>query len=811
MSDKELSSAAGFFAPAPAIRQISPPGERDHFNPGLTARATYAVFSTDAANLVLGDGNAVADVFLQNLSTGAITLVSRTAQGVPGDDASYNPAVSADGAYVVFASDAGNLVPGNDNGVPDVLLEDGLSGAVSAVSTTAQGASANGTADNPSLSADGRYVAFDSLAANLVADDGNDAADVFVKNTQTGAVLLLSTTANGKQGDGGSYTPSLSADGSVLAFRSDAGNLVKDDSNQASDIFLKNLLSGAISRLSTTSSGAQANNGSYTPSLSADGLHLAFRSDADNLAPEDGNGVPDVFSKDLQTGAVTLISADATGLPGNGGSYTPSISAAGRYVAFRSDADNLVAGDDNGVSDIFIKDGKTGAIVRLSVAADGSEGNQASYNPSLSANGRFVAFESYATNLVPGDNDGKWSDIFLAANPFVYQVTLVTGSDGKDNLTGDGALAGSRDTLRGLRGNDTLAGNQGNDILKGNQGNDLLYGGNGADRMLGGVGNDAQLGGNGADRMRGGNGNDRLTGGVGTDRLAGDNRRDLLNGGAGADSLLGGNGKDLLNGGGGADRLAGGNGDDVYVVDDPADRVFETATGGVDGVTSHLVAYTLPKHVENGVVGEGITGITGNALDNLIYAGSGNNLLDGGDGIDTLSYRVGVAGEVGVSISLAVLEVQASGGSGTDRLQGFENLVGSRHSDALSGDGNANVINGGFGDDSLSGGGGGDGFRFTSALNAKANLDLVLDFDVAEDTLELDQAIFSSLEVTGELAAQHFRIGRVVDADDYLFYKAATGALFYDADGSGAGAALPVCILGTATHPELTAADMVVI
>lgn len=806
-------AVVGAPVPAAAIRMISLPGDGESFNPSLSADGSYVAFSSDAANLVVGDANGVTDVFLENLHTGVITLLSQTANGVQGNDGSYNPAVSANADYVAFSSEAGNLV-GGGNAAPAVLLKDGAANVVSAVSSTADGAWANGACDNPSLSADGRYVAFDSLANNLVAGDGNGASDVFLKDTHTGVVTRLSNTINGKPGNSGSYNPSLSADGNYLAFRSDADNLVAGDSNHSSDIFLKNILTGAMLRLSTAADGAQANNGSYTPSLSANGLHLAFRSDAGNLVSGDGNGVADVFSKNVKTGIVTLVSANAAGLPGNGDSYNPSLSATGRYVAFRSDADNLVAGDSNGVSDVFVKDTRSGAIVRLSVAADGTQGNQGSYNPSISADGRFVAFESYATNLVAGDNDGKRSDLFLAANPFLNKVGLVTGSYGDDNLSGDGWQGASRDTLIGLRGNDTLSGNQGNDTLLGNQGNDVLNGGNGVDRARGGLGKDKLHGDSGGDLLHGGDNDDRLYGDGDADRLYGDNNRDTLSGGTGEDSLYGGSGEDRLDGGVGADRMAGGVGSDIYWVDHPGDRVFETSAGGAeDKVVSSLAAYTLPLWIEIGQVGDGIAALTGNALDNLIYAGSGNNVLNGGGGVDTLSYRFGVdpAGQYGVTIRLASSGVQATGGSGADNLQGFENLTGSRKNDVLVGDDGANVLDGGFGNDRLRGGAGQDGFRFAGALNAKANLDTIADFNLTDDHLVLDHAVFQRLTVSDALPADYFRNGVAVDDNDYLLYDAASGVLSYDEDGNGAAAALPVCVLGIIRHPALTESNVVVV
>ncbi|WP_439625355.1 Ig-like domain-containing protein, partial [Gemmata sp.] len=182
--------------------------------------------------------------------------------------------------------------------------------------------------------------------------DTNGAFDIFVKDTQTGAVTRVSTTAAGAQGDGDSDQPSVSADGRYVAFASRASNLVPGDTNGAFDIFVKDTQTGAVTRVSTTAAGAQGDGDSDQPSVSADGRYVAFASDAPNLVPGDTNGTYDVFVKDTQTGAVTRVSTTA-GVQGDGASYTASVSADGRYVAFASDAPNLVPGDTNGGADVF--------------------------------------------------------------------------------------------------------------------------------------------------------------------------------------------------------------------------------------------------------------------------------------------------------------------------------------------------------------------------------------------------------------------------------------------------------------------------
>jgi Tol biopolymer transport system component len=212
-----------------------------------------------------------------------------------------------------------------------------------------------------------------------------------------------------------------------VAIWSSADNLVPDDSNGIGDVFVKDLQTGAVTLVSADASGNQGNAESEEPNISADGRYVAFMSVADNLVPGDVNGSRDVFVKDLQTGAITLVSADASGIQGNNVSEGSSISADGRYVAFVSDADNLVAGDSNGVADLFVKDLQTGAITRMSTDASGSEGNAFSHDAAISADGRYVTFFSEADNLVPGDTNGV-ADVFVAPSPFA--VPKITSNGG---------------------------------------------------------------------------------------------------------------------------------------------------------------------------------------------------------------------------------------------------------------------------------------------------------------------------------------------------------------------------------------------
>jgi hypothetical protein len=376
-----------------------------------------------------------------------------------------------------------------------------------------------------SISADGRYVAFYSFASNLVAGDTNGTPDIFVKDTQTGAITRVSVEGAGAQANSYSYNPSISADGRYVAFYSEANNLVSGDTNNATDIFVKDTQTGAITRVSVDGGGAQANNYSFNPSISADGRYVAFYSGASNLVAGDTNGTSDIFVKDTLTGAIQRVSTGALGTQANSGSYEPSISADGRYVAFRSDTSNLVAGDTNGTTDIFVKDTLTGGIARVSVDGAGAQANNSSYYGSLSGDGRTVAFLSYASNLVPGDTNNT-GDVFLASNPLILPSIFTTAADVVDLNSFDLSLYTLAEDTNALGGNDvvTLSNTQnigvlfnagdGDDTVTGSTSVDLISGGGGKDTVSGGAGNDTFIV-SSADLVSG----DTIDGGADTDTL----------------------------------------------------------------------------------------------------------------------------------------------------------------------------------------------------------------------------------------------------------------------------------------------------
>ncbi len=266
----------------------------------------------------------------------------------------------------------------------------------------------NGASQNPSMSANGRYVAFESWASNLVVNDGNRAPDVFVRDLAAGTTTRVSVDIGGGDANAGSRQPSISGDGRFVAFTSSATDLVSEDHGltpAASSIFVRDMRVGVTTRVSVNLVGGRPSRSSSDPSISADGKRVAFQSFANNLVLGDGNGQSDIFVRDTRKGTTIRVSVDTAGgdpdpVPSVALSRFPSLSADGNHVAFASEAPDLVSGDRNGALDIFVRNLGAGTTTRASVDTEGGDPDNASDAPSISRNGRYVAFSSYALDLV---------------------------------------------------------------------------------------------------------------------------------------------------------------------------------------------------------------------------------------------------------------------------------------------------------------------------------------------------------------------------------------------------------------------------
>lgn len=380
--------------------------------PSISADGRYVAFQSYAVDLVIGDTNSVADIFVRDRVTGLTTRISLDSSGAQANDDSLNPFITPDGRYVAFESLASNLVPGDTNDVQDVFVHDRQSGQTSRASISSGGVEGNGLSAKPSLSADGHLVVFSSAADNLVPHDTNRGTDAFLHDLLTGQTRRVSVSSSGMQGYYYSENPVISSDGRFVAFTSYSSNLVNGDNNNSNDVFLHDLLTGQTSRVSVSSTGAEAQLWSANPVITPDGRYIAFESEANNLVAGDLNAVTDCFVHDHMTGTTIRVSVDSNGAEGNGKSLRPSLSMDGVLVAFHSLADQLVPGDTNGEQDVFVHDRQSGLTARVSVSTAGMQGSGTSSAPALSADGRLIAFESLARELVPGDTNGK-KDVFV--------------------------------------------------------------------------------------------------------------------------------------------------------------------------------------------------------------------------------------------------------------------------------------------------------------------------------------------------------------------------------------------------------------
>ena len=378
-------------------------GNAPSFSAMISADGRLVAFVSDATNLVPHDTNEKEDIFLHDLRTGETRRISIGTTGEQGNNSSRAPAISGDGRYVVFVSTATNLVSGDTNQAADVFLHDRQTRRTSRISvgsstkrgsTSTAGSSlperpaitatdkppaapsmdqADAGSGEPAISQDGRFVAFFSHAKNLIADDKNGRSDIFLRDRRTATTICVSVNTEGMAGDNHSRIPAISADGRYIAFESFASNLVPGDTNSRVDVFLHDRTTGTTTRVSVSSEGKQGDGDSHNPTVSADGRFVAYSSLASNLVPSDTNNYYDVFVHDRKTGRTSMISVSSAGGLGKHDSDQPSLSGDGRYVAFTSKASNLIPGDKNSSVDVFIRDRRTGKTVGASVFVKSAE------------------------------------------------------------------------------------------------------------------------------------------------------------------------------------------------------------------------------------------------------------------------------------------------------------------------------------------------------------------------------------------------------------------------------------------------------
>ena len=379
----------------------------------LSADCRYVAFASSATGLVDADTNGGADVFVHDLDTGATEVVSQSGHGERANLESWGPSMSATGRYVAFYSFASNLVPGDTNGVPDAFVHDRVSGATQRVSVNSHGVQQNGFGTGAvAISADGRYVAFESQASNLVPGDTNHAPDVFRHNILTGATRRVSVAASGLQANGTSTSPVISGDGRYVAFTSYASNLVDGDGNGLTDVYRRDTKTGTTRRISVNSRGQGARGRSVVVDISANGRYLLFSSEA-GLVPADTNGRWNAYVRDQVGGWTRRVLASS--IPQEYESFGSSIAPGGHFVAITTST-AFTDGEQTQFSDVFVHNLDTNQVRRASVSWDGQVGNEDSYQASLCSDWRRVAFVSQASNLVPGDTNST-ADVFVRIGP----------------------------------------------------------------------------------------------------------------------------------------------------------------------------------------------------------------------------------------------------------------------------------------------------------------------------------------------------------------------------------------------------------
>jgi hypothetical protein len=402
----------------------------------MSADGRYLAFGSYATNLTSPDTNGQIDVFLRDRVANVTLCCSVTSGGATGNNYSQYPTISADGRYVAFESFASNLVGNDHNGGSDVFVYDAATGAISRVSVASDGSEANSSSQTASISANGRYVVFTSFA-KLSASDTNNKDDVYVRDLVLGTTTLVSTSATGVVGNDTSWDASISDDGRYVAFRSMATNFGAPDSGAFYDVFLKDVVTGTIVRVSSKPGGGEANNESFQARVCGDGSKVFYTTVATDIVTPDANGAnADVLAYDVATGVTTRVNVSTAGKQSLRAASTPSPSSDGRYCSFQSDDANLdpILNAAGGYQHIFVRDLVQGRCVAQTLTSDFATANNNSFVSSITGNGQQLAFLSMATNLDPTDSNNSTIDVFFRDCSEVRFVEFGVGLAGSGGI-----------------------------------------------------------------------------------------------------------------------------------------------------------------------------------------------------------------------------------------------------------------------------------------------------------------------------------------------------------------------------------------
>ena len=368
-----------------------------------------------------------------------LSLVSVSATGQQPDQSSFSADVTADGRWVAFVSRGTNLVPDDTNGTRDLFVRNMETGEITRINTGPAGQQTDGAPGRPQISADGRHVVYYNTSDAILEADANGFTDIYLFDRETGANELISVSSTEAQANGDSFFARLTDDGRYVVFRSAASNLVPGDTNGFDDVFVRDRQLGETYRVSVSSSGDEGNSAPYTACISNDGRFVTFGSDATNLVAGGSTNHFNVYLHDRLTAETTLVSSGPGGQGGDALSWQPRISGDGKWITYESRATDLVVGDANGVKDVFVCDVQSGQTSRVSVNEAGEQGDNDSEDPSISDDGRYITYASQADNLVAGVISGGFDENVFVHDRMTGTVTLA--SIGPQGQVGDDGFA----------------------------------------------------------------------------------------------------------------------------------------------------------------------------------------------------------------------------------------------------------------------------------------------------------------------------------------------------------------------------------
>jgi subtilisin family serine protease/Tol biopolymer transport system component len=403
-------------------------GSGSSFSPAMSTNGQFVSFLSAATNLDANAGGTHDLVYVQDRATRSTTLVSRSSTGALPNAACTDVRISGNGRFVVFVSAASNVMANDTNGRSDVFLYDRTSNQLELISRTASGVG-NDASDSPAISDDGRYVVFASDASNLISGDNNISRDIFLRDRQLGVTTRVSVSSLGAQADYDSDLPNISGDGRYITFLSGADNLVSDTYFAAYHLYLRDRVGSTTERISKTSSGEPGNGNGGLSSLSADGRYIAFESNASNLVGADTNNSQDIFLWDRVLRVMQRISVANTGAQADQDCWAPFITSNGRHVFFFSDAVTLCAQDDDAVHEVFGYDRLTAKLSRLAYNHAGHTGLDGSFFSTASVDGQYVAFDAWAWNLVPGDGNGALDVLLMDRGESIPDLMIYAAGD----------------------------------------------------------------------------------------------------------------------------------------------------------------------------------------------------------------------------------------------------------------------------------------------------------------------------------------------------------------------------------------------